>query len=118
MSYDLAVWKGPAPTDDDDAESTYEALMDEYQSSAGEPTIPEISDFLDALLARWPDITEDGGEDSPWADGPMENNASGPIIYFGMSGSGVADAVPFVIEEAKRRGLVVFDPQGPPFVLS
>ena len=124
MSYDLGVWEGPKPASDDAAMSLYEELMDRYHSADApgsvpvtQPPTPAILAFVEALLDRWPDITNEGGEDSPWADGPMIENASGPIIYFGMMASGLKEAVPFVIDEARRRGLVCFDPQGPPYLL-
>jgi hypothetical protein len=39
---------------------------------------------VDALLTRWIDMTEDVDDVSPWSDGPIINDASGPIIYFAM----------------------------------
>ena len=39
---------------------------------------PRIQRYVDELLSRWPDINTDEGQDSPWADGPLIGNASGP----------------------------------------
>jgi hypothetical protein len=119
MSWDLAVWEGPRPATDDEAMATYQRLMDRYQSATVlEPPTPAIAAFVDALLGRYPDITGEEGIDSPWSDGPLIENATGPIFYFGMVFSGVEAAVPFIIEEARQRGLVCFNPQGPPYILA
>ena len=126
MSYTLIVWEGVHPSSDEAAMATHDELMDRYfgvdaigdEPPASEPPTRAIADFLKALLEHWPDIGEPGGEDSPWADGPMANNASGPIICFSITTDGLAEAVPFVVEEAERLGLVCFDEQGPPFLLT
>ncbi|MGN6694787.1 MAG: hypothetical protein ACTHN0_11490, partial [Aquihabitans sp.] len=72
---------------------------------------PAIVAYVDALLARWPDITTDGGADSPWADGPLINNATGPVISFSMRWSAAEDASWLAAELAQTHGLVCFDPQ-------
>jgi hypothetical protein len=63
------------------------------------------------LLARFPEISEDSGEDSPWASAPLLGEASGDFIYFPMTYSGAEVGVPFCADVAHRRGLVCFDPQ-------
>ena len=112
MSYDLAVWEGPRPKDDTAALETYLSLYDRYVDTdeTFEPT-PAIRRYVEALLARWPDITTDDGEDSPWSGGPMIDNAAGPFFYFGMGGSQLDDASQFAAEVAAAHGLNCFDPQ-------
>lgn len=39
----------------------------EAMAEPEEPT-PAIAEYVGALLERWPDITGDAGEDSPWSD--------------------------------------------------
>jgi hypothetical protein len=34
-----------------------------------QPQTPRIAAYVRALVDRYPDITSDDGEDSPWADG-------------------------------------------------
>jgi hypothetical protein len=126
MSYDLAVWEGPAPASDTDAFATYRALIEQWHERPdraeeymrrlrGEPTgssaTPAVSAYVDALLARWPDITDDAGEASPWSDGPLIANATGPLFYFGMVFSQAEEAVTFAVTVAREMGLVCFDPQ-------
>ena len=112
MSFDLAVWEGGRPSTDKAASQVYKQLVDEMDAG-GTPAAPSpaIRAYVDALLDRWPDITDDGGEDSPWADGPLINNASGQWIYFGMVWSKAGEAVEFAAEVAAQRGLVCYDPQ-------
>ncbi len=70
MSYDVAVWDGGRPANDDEAIETYECLMDADDArgdESGEPPTAGIDAFLADLLARWPDLDDPGGEGSPWA---------------------------------------------------
>ena len=72
---------------------------------------PAIMAYVHALLDRWPDITEDAGENSPWSDGPVIGNASGNFFYFGMRYSMADEASEYAAELASRQGHVCFDPQ-------
>ena len=72
---------------------------------------PAIEAYVDALLVKWPDLGDEGGEESPWSDGPLINNATGPIVYFGMSWAYADAASTFSSELAAKHGLVCFDPQ-------
>ena len=112
MSYDLAVWIGARPKSDSDASSVYEQLMDrmEAEGSNAEPS-PAIRAYVDALLERWPDITGEAGEDSPWADGPLIGNAFGEAILFSMVWSRAEEASDFASRLAAQHGLVCYDPQ-------
>jgi hypothetical protein len=126
MSYDLAVWEGPPPADDADALATYRQLMDRWQDegvveairarmkgekTAYDPT-PAIEKYVAGLVQRWPDTVEKGiGEESPWADAPIINNATGPLFYFAMVYSMAEEAVTFAAELAVQHGLNCFDPQ-------
>jgi hypothetical protein len=112
MSYDLAVWEGKRPSTNAEAAKAFRQLYDENIGGKGnrEPT-PAITAYVDALLKRWPDITEDEGDNSPWSDGPLINNARGPIVYFGMVFSMAEEASAFAAETAATHGLVCFDPQ-------
>jgi hypothetical protein len=109
MSYDLAVWEGDSPSDDEVAAAQYESLMEQMESGAlGDPT-PRIRAYVNALLARWPDIHE--AEGSPWASSPLMAEASGPLVYFPMVFSRADEASTFAAELARDHGLVCFDPQ-------
>ena len=112
VSYDLAVWVGAPPRSDADASSVYEQMMERME--AGEPEVepsPAIRAYVEALLQRWPDITDDADEGSPWADGPLMANAVGDTIYFSMVWSRAEEASAFVSRLAEEHGLVCYDPQ-------
>jgi hypothetical protein len=118
VSYSLVVWEGPAPASDEEARAACDRLLDEYHAGGrgARPATAAMAAFASALLRRWPDIGDTGGEDSPWSDAPLADNFSGSVAVIGIVASGLADAVPFVVREAARRKLVCFDPQGPPYV--
>ena len=111
MSYDLLVWEGPRPADDVEAAEVSERLMALVEADDTAPPTEVITEFVDQLLRRWPDITKDADEESPWADGPMIGNASGSMIYFSMVFSMADEASAFAAELAQRLGLQCFDPQ-------
>jgi hypothetical protein len=86
-------------------------IFEELESSVGEdePPTDAIRGYVDELLARWPDITEDGGDNSPWADGPLIGNASGPVFVFSLGVTSLAESIPYCTEVARRRGIVLYD---------
>jgi hypothetical protein len=69
------------------------------------------------VTAKYPDIpdvadlSDDEIDDGVWSDGPLINNASGPLFYFGLAGTRFDEAAPFVVDVAREHGLVCFDPQ-------
>jgi hypothetical protein len=114
MSYDLAVWEGEQPADDVEGRRVFRQLYDEYMHRGAKrdtPPTPHIQAYVGALLERWIDMTEDEEDVSPWSDGPMINNASGPIIYFAMRYSMADEVSAEAATMAAERGLVCFDPQ-------
>ncbi|MBF4769537.1 hypothetical protein ISU10_17350 [Nocardioides agariphilus] len=112
MSYDLAVWEGAQPESDAEAAALFEDLMERRESGADshEPSL-RIRSYVEALLKRWPDITDDEGEDSAWADGPLIDNAFGNAVYFSMTLGRAEQASEFAARLASQRGLVCYDPQ-------
>lgn len=112
MTFDLAVWEGPRPETDEAAAIVYGQLMDRMEAGDldAEPT-PRIRAYVDALLTHWPDITEDAGADSPWADAPLIGNAFGDAIYFAMVWSRADEAAEYAARLADQHGLVCYDPQ-------
>ena len=114
MSFDLAVWEGSQPESPAEATKRFEELYDRYIEQKMETPSPTIVGFVKALTATYPDLADlpdDRVDESPWSDGPLLGNASGPFFYFGMSFSRVEEVVPFVAETARAHGLVCFDPQ-------
>jgi hypothetical protein len=129
MSYDLAVWEGDRPADDAAAREEYFRLYEQYVASPArplptshsdfqnltrrdrQPPTPRIAAYVRALLDQYPDITGNDGEDSPWADGPLINDASGPFFYFAMVWSKCEGASAWAAQVAHDHGLVCYDPQ-------
>jgi hypothetical protein len=114
MTYDLAVWEGQRP-DSADAAATFRQLYDTYigREGDGEPPTPAIRAFVQALKDRWYELgdPEDVDDASPWSDGPLINNASGPIIYFAMRPSMADEVAAHCARIAAGLGLVCFDVQ-------
>lgn len=119
MSYDLAVWEGDRPADDEAATGFFRERvvpqLEEYDLSNPVPPTPRIRAYVEALLARWPDIKVVGNEvlneDSPWSDGDLMRDAIGWFVYFPMTHSRAAEASAFAAEVAQQHGLVCYDPQ-------
>jgi hypothetical protein len=111
MSYDLAVWEGQFPSNNAAAAADHARLMTRMEGGPKDPPSDRIRAYVDALLERWPDITDDRGENSPWADGPMIGNAFGNAIYFSMVWGQAEEASAFAASVAAQHRLVCFDPQ-------
>jgi hypothetical protein len=112
MSYDLAGWEGPTPTDSEAAAQEFQRLCEEYlEVDTFEPPTPRIAAYAQALLARYPDIGTREGEDSPWSSGPLIQEAVGPIMYFPMVWSSCEEISAWAAQLANEHGLVCYDPQ-------
>ncbi|MEV4924328.1 hypothetical protein [Streptomyces roseoverticillatus] len=112
MSCDLAVWEGERPADDKTASELFRSLYEQYIGTrADHPPTAVIAQYVALLLERWPDLTEDENEISPWSTGPLIGEASGPLIYIPMVWSMAATASAYAAETAASLGLVCYDPQ-------
>lgn len=107
MSYDLAVWEGPTPADDEAALQVFEDLYERHVEGPASAPSPAIVAYVQALLARHPDASTN----SPWATSPLLDEASGPLVYFPMSYSVSDEDLEYCVSEALDRGLVCLDPQ-------
>ncbi|WP_104524953.1 hypothetical protein [Blastococcus atacamensis] len=112
MSYDVAVWAGPRPADDESAEAEYERRADVLEDDDDlPPPSPALAAFLDELLTVLPPLDESDDPRSPWATGPEPGDVSGDFAYLTMTYPGAEAALDTVVEVAGRHGLVCFDPQ-------
>ncbi|MFF4249647.1 hypothetical protein ACFY1L_00340 [Streptomyces sp. NPDC001663] len=112
MTYDLAVWEGERPADDKTAGRVFTDLYDRYIDGQLEhPPTEKIAAYVATLLERWCDIAEDEDDTSPWATGPLIDEASGPLIYFAMRWSMAEEASAYAAAVAESMGLVCFDVQ-------
>jgi hypothetical protein len=112
MSFDFAVWEGPAPASHDEGLASYQALFTQYFES-GDPIVPTaaIAAFLETLKAEFPGDTDEELDAAPWASWPLDGDASGPIMYLCVRWSRAADMNARITELATQMGLVHFDPQ-------
>lgn len=116
MSYDLAVWVGPRPLSAAAADAEYVQRMDAMEATFEQgddapPVAPAIVAFVEAALARYPELDEESGNQSPWASSPLIGDAVGDLIYFPMTFSGAEYARDVLAEIASSLGLVCYDPQ-------
>ncbi|MEV0116857.1 hypothetical protein AB0H77_27040 [Streptomyces sp. NPDC050844] len=113
MSYDLVVWEGERPADDAAARTEFTDLSEQYMRGQHVTPTPQIKGYVEALVSRWPDLDPDDEDEdaSPWSDGPLIDNASGPLFHFGMVLSKYQEASAFAADTARSSGLVCFDPQ-------
>ncbi|MEV4289294.1 hypothetical protein AB0K40_27615 [Nonomuraea bangladeshensis] len=117
MSYDLAVWEGKRPANDQEAGEMHSALYDRYvETDAETPPTPLIAEFVERLLQRWPDLGEvdeddEGYEDIPWSTSPLIGEAIGPYIYFPMVYRRAKEASAYAVQAAAELGLYCYDPQ-------
>lgn len=113
MSYDLAVWEVERPVDDAAAAQSFTDLYDKSigTGEAGVPPTERIVAFVAALLERWPDLSEDDADRSPWSTDPLIREARGPLIYFPMRWSMAEEASAYAARVASSMGLNCFDPQ-------
>jgi hypothetical protein len=112
MTYDLAVWEGEQPDSDEAAAAMFRDLHKRYvDTDVSQPPTARLRHFVDVLLARWPDVGDEAGESSPWATGPLVNEAVGPLMYFAMVYGRAREVSDYVPSLAWAHGLVCFDPQ-------
>lgn len=109
MSYNFAVWDGPAPLSNAHAFSEFERRIETLQP--GVPPTSAITRLVKALLQVYPDSNTPGGEESPWTDGPLISNASGDMIYFGVAEDAIEVPEQLITELSAELTLVAFDPQ-------
>ncbi|MFJ2087616.1 hypothetical protein OG400_19140 [Micromonospora ureilytica] len=111
MSYDLAVWEGDLPADDEAAAEAYEALYEQYFESEEElPPTPRIRAYVDAVAARWPDLYGHDAQLYPLSEGLIDE-ASGPMLYLTIPFNRSDEVSAGAAQMAADHGLVCYDPQ-------
>lgn len=87
-------------------------MRDRYLDTGAEHAPTDgIARYVAALLERWPDLTEDEDDISPWSTGPLINEARGPLIYFPVRHSMAEEASAYAADVSASMGLVCYDPQ-------
>jgi hypothetical protein len=112
VSYDLAVWEGQRPTDDQAAGEMFASLYERYvESDDPPPPSDRIRAYALALLDRYPDIGDEAGAESPWPTAPLINEAVGPLMYFPMVWSRCEEVSARAARLAAEHRLICYDPQ-------
>jgi len=117
VSYDLSVWEGELPVDDEAALEMFRLLYGQHidrhfaEGRTLEPPSPRIAAFAMALLERYPDIDTEAGDDSPWSTAPLLGEGVGPMMHFPMVWSRSKEVSAWAAQLAHDQGLVCFDPQ-------
>jgi hypothetical protein len=112
MGYGIAAWVGPQPETKEAAAAEFERLYRRYFTDGKiEPTAPTLVDFLDAVFACYPDLSEDDNDDSPWNEGLLRVREWGTLFYSELANSRAAEVIPFLCALGDKMGVVVFDPQ-------
>ncbi|RZT82240.1 hypothetical protein EV382_5546 [Micromonospora violae] len=111
MSYDLAVWEGDMPADDEAAGGVYEALYQQYFECEELPPTPRIRAYVDAVAQRWPDLYGHDAQLYPLSNGIIDE-ASGPMVYFTIPFHRADEVSAAAARLAADHGLVCYDPQG------
>jgi hypothetical protein len=110
MSYDLAVWEGDMPADDEAAGEAYEALYQRYFEDEEQPPTPRIHAYVDAVAERWPDLYGHDAQLYPLSNGLIDE-ASGPMVYFTIPFSRADEVSAAAAQMAVDHGLICYDPQ-------
>jgi len=110
MSYDLAIWDGPRPASDHDAGERHGQLYEKYIENEYQTEVSErLKELIGHLTEQWPEEGVD--DDSPWAAGPLINEASGPYMYLALAWKAADSVSGFIAQVAGVLDLVCFDPQ-------
>jgi hypothetical protein len=113
VSYDVAVWVGAAPRNDEDARNGFERRLPFLEDDT--PQVhPALDRFLDDALERYPDEFADDAEaeDGIWSVMPMRDTVArlkGEGIYLTLTYPGARRALEFLVHRANAHGLVLFD---------
>ncbi|GAA1673240.1 hypothetical protein GCM10009745_15180 [Kribbella yunnanensis] len=101
MSYDVAVWVGEVPADDEAAGAVFADLAEEFLEGAELEPAAELAAFTEAV-----NVVRPGSPDESW-----QVTVSGPIAYFTLAYGEIDDAVGPIEQLADANGLVCFNPQ-------
>ena len=110
MGYQLLVWEGERPADDETAGRTCREMFRKYFVGEGFEPTQAIREYVEALTQRWPEDEEHfSSDESPWKFPPLIDEATGPAVFLNLR-FGVGERAAYVMAEmAEERGLVAFD---------
>lgn len=106
MSFDLGVFYTERPLRDEDAGERYLALCSQERDPLWVEPSPSVAAFYEELTAKYPDTDS---PDNPWSGSPLDRSEGHVIMS--MPSRRAPEIMPYVVETARKYGLVCFDPQ-------
>ncbi|MFF9034274.1 hypothetical protein ACF090_02250 [Streptomyces sp. NPDC014892] len=110
MSYDLAFWYEEDAVDAAAAYAKYDAMTDGESGVVARN--PRVLEFHRDVLRIHPDLSEDMSEEeaerSPWNSSVYCN---GECVLVSIAWSRKSEIVAALVDMARRRGLLTYDPQ-------
>jgi len=108
MSYNIAIVIPPIPEDDEEAFRLFKALRSEVG-----PRPAVFQELHDRLTARYPCssmMPEAEIDNTVWSDGPIIDNFKRRVAVLGVRYfAGGEQVVAFIVDEAHKLGLSVYD---------
>jgi len=107
MSYVIHIWEPtPLPTSAEEAEAQFDELPED-----GMEQNPKFITVVQNLTARYPCITTLEADEGVWTDGPLDGVCDSGAYGLGIMTDYVDEVQPFVVAEANKLGLTVYDMQ-------
>jgi len=113
MSYSLMFSIPGIPESNDEAWDEFDDREEVNEENEMEPH-PLMKELIIQLTKKYPCICtlpDEKIDEGLWADGPIENNIIGDVLILAIVFSKVEEALPFIVETAKKVGVVFYDPQ-------
>ncbi|MFF7646728.1 hypothetical protein [Streptomyces canus] len=106
MSFDLGFWWEPQPIPPVEAAQKYSAMIAGEVGVASEH--PALDGFFGELISRFPDLTEENFETSPWV-APLYRTSE--CLIASISYPRQSEVSEFLLELASASGVTCYDPQ-------
>lgn len=111
MSAELWCWSAAAGKDGDPID-----YMESIETDNEDRDFPEMGQFLDELLARFPDTSS---ENTVWTFAPVRRGLSrpgGPLISLHLTWDAFSEVADTVTTLAAKHNIICYDPQEGAFI--
>ena len=113
MSFDLAIWVGEQPSDDNEALATFRRLMAQaerdFDAGVTRATDPTLRKCVREITGRYSDGILGRLPGSIWTSPPI--TPQGSIVYMNLRWGLSPAVIEFIARTAAKHELVCFDPQ-------
>ena len=107
MSFDLAIWAGDQPANNQAARSTFDLLMENWEEPV--PPDPRVVKCMKEITGFYPDDWRGMILGSVWTSPPLTPHGS--ILYMNLRWGVSNNVMDVVASTAHKHGLICFDPQ-------